>query len=162
MASRGLFHFAQRFGADNVVLRDIIPELVFGGIVVAVAAGMAIHQWRSWKQLQHGCADEEEARFAVRRLSRRLQVSALLALVGVMLPIGVWQPFFQKRLLLFLAWWFVVLLLIVWVVLLALGDMLATAVHARVARTHLNRERQRLEDELERYRREQTGEAEGD
>jgi hypothetical protein len=140
-----------------VQLRDIIPELTFGSLVVAVAIGMAVHQWRMWKRDREDLAGEpaEEA-FAWSRLRRRLQVSVLLAVIGVMLPIGVWKPLFQKRLLLFLGYWLAVLLLIFWVVLLALGDLLATAMHSRVVNSRLHRERRMLEEELERFRQERT------
>lgn len=141
-------------------LGEIIPELVFGGLVVAVAAGLAVHQWRAWRRDRDEFADNAEAaRHSWHTLRRRLQVSVLLAVIGVMLPIGVWRPLFQKRLLLFLGYWLAVLLLICWVVLLALGDMLATAVHSRMIDGHLNRERRKLEEEIERYRREQEGES---
>lgn len=136
-------------------LRDILPELIFGGLVVATAAGLAVQQWRTWQRNREDFADDAGAALhSWRTLRRRLQVSVLLAAIGVMLPIGVWQPLFQKRLLLFLGFWLAVFLLICWVVLLALGDMLATAVHARMIDVELNRERRRLEDEIERYRRE--------
>lgn len=136
-------------------LRDILPELIFGGLVVATAAGLAVQQWRTWQRNREDFADDAGAALhSWRTLRRRLQVSVLLAAIGVMLPIGVWQPLFQKRLLLFLGFWLAVFLLICWVVLLALGDMLATAVHARMIDVELNRERRRLEDEIERDRRE--------
>lgn len=132
-------------------LRDILPELIFGGLVVATAAGLAVQQWRTWQRNREDFADDAGAALhSWRTLRRRLQVSVLLAAIGVMLPIGVWQPLFQKRLLLFLGFWLAVFLLICWVVLLALGDMLATAVHARMIDVELNRERRRLEDEIER------------
>lgn len=139
-------------------LRDILPELVFGGLVIAVAVGLAWHQWRSWRRHRGELAGDPAAeRQLWRQLRRRLQVSVLLAVIGVMLPIGVWQPLFQKRLLLFLAYWLVVFLTICWVVLLALGDLLATAVHSQFAGRQLQRERRQLEDELERYRQEHEG-----
>lgn len=141
-------------------LREILPELIFGGLVVATAVGLAVHQWRTWRRSREELADHTEAALhSWRTLRRRLQVSVLLAVIGVMLPIGVWQPLFQKRLLLFLGFWLAVFLLICWVVLLALGDMLATAVHARMIDVELNRERRRLEDEIERYRRERDGDS---
>lgn len=136
-------------------LRDIIPELVFGGLVIAVAAGLAWHQWRSWQRQRDELAGDPAAALqSWRQLRRRLQVSVLLAVIGIMLPIGVWQPLFQKRLLLFLIYWLVVFLTICWVVLLALGDLLATAVHSQIAGSQLRQERRQLEEDLERYRRE--------
>lgn len=141
-------------------LREILPELIFGGLVVATAVGLAVHQWQTWRRSRDELADHTEAALhSWRTFRRRLQVSMLLAAIGVMLPIGVWQPLFQKRLLLFLGYWLAVFLLICWVVLLALGDMLATAVHARMIDVELNRERRRLEDEIERYRREHDGDS---
>ncbi len=141
-------------------LREILPELIFGGLVVATAAGLAVHQWRTWQRDRDEFADDAEAALhSWRTLRRRLQVSVLLAVIGVMLPIGVWQPLFQKRLLLFLGFWLAVFLLICWVVLLALGDMLATAVHSRMIDVQLSRERRRLEDEIERYRRDHDGDS---
>ena len=140
-------------------VREIIPELVFGSLVVVVAIAMAIHQWRVWRTAQDDCEDDSQAEWlAFRRFRRRLQISILLGLVGAALPVGVWRPLFVGHPFVFIGFWFTVLLMIVWIVLLALSDLLSTSMQAHAIHSHLERERRSLEEELERYRREQLDE----
>ena len=86
----------------------------------------------------------------------------MLAIVGLMIPLGDLLPVFRKSPQLFVIYWLIVLAAVVWIVLLALGDLASNLAYSRVARNELRRERRSLEDELRTYRSQTNGRHEDD
>jgi hypothetical protein len=137
---------------------DWAPSLVVGAVLVVLAAGLGWRQWTIWKAGPAGMPLEDSTRKqAWRQLRRRLQVSLVMGLVGVMIPMGDMLPVFRKSPRLFVIYWLVVLAAVVWIVLLALGDLASNLAFSRVARNQLRRERESLESALRQYRTQSNG-----
>ena len=132
---------------------DWLPAVVAGLVLLGLAAGSAGMQWRRWasgRALLPG--DDEFRQHAWRMLRRRMQISVMLALVGMMIPLGDLLPVFRKSPRLFVIFWLLVLGLVVWMIVLALGDLASNLAWHRHARSELLAEKQSLEAEIRRYR----------
>ncbi len=137
---------------------DWVPAVVVGIILIVLAVGLAWQQWVGWKRGSAGLLSDDEARqHAARQFRRRLQVSVMLGIVGLMIPLGDLLPVFRQSPQLFVIYWLIVLAAVVWIVLLALGDLASNLAYSRVARNRLRRERRTLEDELRAYRSQTNG-----
>jgi protein-S-isoprenylcysteine O-methyltransferase Ste14 len=131
-----------------------LPALIFCGVLVAVAIGLCIFVWRARQALQSIVENDDKARLqADRQFWRRIQISMMLAVVGILIAVGdqLDQQVFGQRPLLFLAWVLGIFVLVTWMVLLALGDWLSTVAYSSVALSRLRHERSDLEDEIRRY-----------
>ena len=90
------------------------------------------HHLRSWRRARVGQSDAQQLHFAWRQCRRRLQSSGMLALVS--LGLLVWPLVTGKTPRVFLLGGMVLLLL--WIVLLALADVLHTQQHYRRIHRH--------------------------
>lgn len=127
-----------------------IPALVFGGGLILFACAAAWYQWK-YRQPE-AAADELSQSHARRQLRRRLQVSGMIALLGLLIPLGDMLPLFRNSPVAFFVFWVAVLCLTGWIALLALADMASTRVfHGRAAQQLLQQKRA-LEAELAQYR----------
>ena len=93
---------------------------------------------RSWAAKKNDSSlDERERRHLHSRFRRRMQASAILAALGVLIPLGgiviPWQQFPGF----FAPYWIAVLLLALWVILLGMADVVATSAHTRAELTQL-------------------------
>lgn len=126
------------------------PEFfAFGACLIVIALVFAKLQLRASKTTPE---DDDEATFLASRLRRRLQVSGLIALTGVLMIVC---GFVDPKQFPF-AWWTLVLsflFLAAWIALMALLDALATwSFGARKMRA-LTSERRLVEAELEKLQR---------
>jgi hypothetical protein len=99
--------------------------------------------------------DDRERRHYRLQFRRRVQVSALLILLGIMIPIGDWLMVQRRNLLWMTVYWIVVLILALWIMLLAAIDWLSTRMFVRATRATLAglaRKQRELEAEAERLR----------
>lgn len=129
---------------------DSLPALCAGGILLAIAFGSAWFQWRYRRPPVD--APAEDLLHARRQLRRRLQVSLLLAIVAVLIPLGDMLPFFRRSPLAFVIYWCGVLGLAVWIGLLALGDLASAQTYHRTAAARLRQQQRELQDQIDRYR----------
>lgn len=143
------------------IAADTIPALIVGVLLLGFALVSAWLQIRSRRELSELLeADPLAKTFADRQLRRRLQVSAMLGIVGVMIPLGdQLEQFFRGRPGLFFIYWVVVLILVAWSVLMALGDWLSASAYSSLVNIQLRQERKQLEVEVRRYRASQNGHA---
>jgi hypothetical protein len=128
-----------------------------GGVLVALGVGMAWFQSR-FRQ-PNPAEDELTQSHDARRLRRRLQVSGLLILAGVLIPLGDMLPFFRKSPVAFTLFWLAILGLVCWIMLLALGDFAAARAYHNLANLRLRQGRRELERQIERYRASGNGHA---
>ncbi len=146
------------------IAADTIPALIAGILLLGfalVSAWLQIQSRRGLSELLE--ADPLAKTFADRQLRRRLQVSAMLGIIGVMIPLGdQLEQFFRGRPGLFFVYWVVVLVLVAWSVLMALGDWLSASAHSSLVNIQLRQERKQLEEEVRRYRASQNGHARDD
>ncbi|HEV7224687.1 MAG TPA: hypothetical protein VGN42_18395 [Pirellulales bacterium] len=131
---------------------ELVALAVLPGAVILLAVALLVSHWRTWRSTGLHSASESERSYQRRRFRRRMQTSAMLALVGVALIVGQLIPA-ATRPSLFVFFWTGVVLLLFWVVLLALADAAATRNHARRLLSERTAERSRLEEELVRLKR---------
>lgn len=136
---------------------------VFGAVLVAVGLLMIRSHRRAWarQQGEAGLSREDRTRLFL-RYRRRLQMSGMIAVLGVMLGVGdalIWD----QGLLVATVYWVVVIGLGVWLLLLGIADLASVRVGSRDARDELRQiseKRKELEAELEEMqRRRSNGEA---
>lgn len=136
---------------------DSFPAVCAGTLLIAVGVGLGWFQWR----FRRPQADDDPLahRHAQRQLVRRLQVSGLMVLVGILIPLGDLLPVFRRAPLVFALYWVAILCLMLWIMLLALGDFAAArAFHSRAQR-QLLRQQSELERQLNRLRSSGNGHA---
>jgi len=135
---------------------DSLPAIIVGGLLLLAAAIMAWSQHRLWKRTSHHeTGDSLAQRHARRRYFRRMQISLLIAVEGVAIPLGDWLPAIRQNPAIFALYWLGVLLLACWIGLLAVGDLAATSAYGRAARSRLDQERRDLEAQVAQHRRQQ-------
>lgn len=143
------------------IAADTIPALIVGVLLLGFALVSAWLQIQSHRGLSELLEDDPLAKtFADRQVRRRLQVSGMLGIVGIMIPLGdQLEQFFRGRPGLFFVYWIVVLILVAWSVLMALGDWLSASAYSSLANIQLRLQRKQLEDAVRRYQASQNGHA---
>lgn len=127
--------------------------LLFGTALFVL--GLCLMRWHvsSWRAQKHdlNLADEQRDHY-YRRYRRRMQASGLIALLGVLLPVGVALPVLKQAPGLWSVYWVGVLLLSLWVILLGIGDFFSTVSHSRTALTEIRARQRALERQLSELR----------
>ena len=131
-------------------MRDSLPAIVAGVLLVAFGVGLAIFQWRC--RHPQDLDDEVERLHATRQLRRRLQVSAMLMLVGILIPLSDLLPVFRRSPTAFTLMVLAILGLTVWIMLLALGDFASASSYHAQAQRRIHEERRALERQIEEFR----------
>ena len=141
-----------------------LPALIFGAVLIVVAIVMGGFVWRARRELDPVIEGDDGARLhADRQFRRRIQVSVMLATIGIMIAGGdQLDKFFGQRPLMFLVWVGAVIALTLWMVLMALGDWLSTITYSEIAKAKLRFERRELEEQIRRYHASTNGHAAGD
>jgi uncharacterized Tic20 family protein len=134
-----------------------VPAAVFGGSLVLLGAGMMIGHVRTWKnQRQDESLLDSDRRYLRNRYLRRMQTSAVVAIVGCLIGIGdafIWQ--LGPAIATF--YWMFVIMLVFWIALLAIGDLTSVRTHSQTAMSQLESTRKELEAELARHRHRSNG-----
>jgi cell division protein FtsB len=137
-------------------VNDIKASLVFGTALVFLGVWLIRWHRAAWSAHRAEEATDERAKFHYRRqFRRRIQVSVLLILVGVMIPLGDWLMVQRPDPKWTAFFWIAVLLMALWIMLLAALDWLSSRMHVRAARAALGslaRKQRELEAEVERLR----------
>jgi hypothetical protein len=138
-------------------VNDIKASLTMG-IALILLGGWLIRWHRAaWGQHrdQQQSADDRERRHFRLQFRRRIQVSAQLILLGIMIPIGDWLMVQRRNPLWITVFWIVVLALALWIMLLAAIDWLSMRMYVRATRATLAglaRKQRELEAEADRLR----------
>ncbi|MEX0710790.1 MAG: hypothetical protein WD278_00485 [Pirellulales bacterium] len=125
---------------------DVAWQILFPLLILCLAAGLLHSHLRTWRWARGASLDRLEYDFRRRQFRRRVQASAMLALVGIALFAGQLLPW-RRWPSLYVFFWCGVMLLVFWVALLALADVIATNAYARRLRT------QRLVEQAQRRAR---------
>ena len=138
-----------------------LPALLFGGFLLACAIVMGVFVRRARRALDEDLEHDDSTRILANgQFRRRIQISVMLGMIGILIPLGdQLDQLFIRRPFLFFVWVGCVFILVIWMVLMALGDWLSTFAFSAVARTHLRHERRELEEEIRRYRASKNGHA---
>ncbi len=131
-----------------------VPATVVGIALVLFGGWLISCHWRSWQKTKRDEAlSPEDYRHYARQFRRRMQASGLVLLIGILVPVGDWGIQWKRGdAVLATVYWLAVLGLTCWVLVLALGDMLSTHSHSRIAMSRIRRSQQELEREVERLR----------
>jgi peptidoglycan/LPS O-acetylase OafA/YrhL len=123
-------------------------------VVLMLAGGLLYWQTRAWRRVQQEENAGEDLEYARRQFGRRVQTSAMMALLAVGLCLGQLIARDQHPTL-FVLFWLGMLLLLAWMVLMALGDLVLgrqrlarLARERRIAEAQLTAELDRLRDKL--------------
>ena len=140
-------------------MTDFQAALAFGGALVVLGAWLIHWHHTAWVVHRADAATDREKRHYRLQYRRRVQVAALLILLGILLPAGTWMTenaiVQRKNVQWMTVFWIAVLILALWIMLLATLDWLSTRMHARAARAALGtlaRKQRELEAEIERLR----------
>jgi hypothetical protein len=135
-------------------VNDWIISTSAGIALVGVGVAMMRSHRRSWNAKKNDSSlDEPERRYLHSRFRRRMQASAILTALGVLIPLGVVVIPWQQFQALFAAFWGGVLLLAVWVILLGIADAVATSAHTRAELGRIRRQQRELEAKVAELRR---------
>ena len=93
---------------------------------VAASAGLIFWHMSAWKTVSENTQDAKQLEYYWRQFRRRMQCSAMLALLAIAIFIGLW---ITGPPILVVLYWSVVLLLTVWLALLAIADIIVTVHH---------------------------------
>jgi hypothetical protein len=120
------------------------------------AAGLMVWHVRAWRAQRQRKLEPEEREFFRRQFRRRVQTSALLAVVAGALPLGQWiaQMAAEQADAAWAKWafafWGLVILLLAWVAMLALADLWSSRLFFGRLRQRFWLEKTRLDAELRR------------
>lgn len=122
--------------------------MTWGVVVVGVSlllaslVLLALH-FAAWRRVDHGGLADREREFARRQFRRRLQISGMLGVVGLLMLTTLWAEETSMQLVLWLAMLFALL----WVMLMAMIDFWAS-------RSHFGRDQAVTAAEIEILKRE--------
>ena len=137
-----------------------VVYLVVGATLIATGLLMMRAHVQAWRAEKNDPTIEDDQRtFFYKRYRRRMQTSAMIAVIGVLIPFGVLvlRPGLfadaQQQVRVFTFFWASVLLLAVWVILLGVGDLLSTSAQSRVALARIRLKQRELEQQIAEIRR---------
>jgi hypothetical protein len=112
----------------------MFAHVAFSAFLLALSALLVLFQLRTRRAAARQELSERDRGFFRRQFRRRIQIDAMIGLVGVAVLGGIWVTAPRTQLL----YWSGVLLVAVWIGLLAIADMASTRAHwQRLHRRHV-------------------------
>lgn len=134
-------------------MAERLPALIFG---LLLAGGGGLMLWthvRTWRSRRGDeSLTDNDRQYYRRQFRRRLQVSALVVVIGIMLPIGDLEAPWRDHPGGWAVYWYVVLGLALWIMFLAFGDLVSTRSYSQAAMARLREQQRALEQEAARLR----------
>ena len=125
--------------------------LMVGGLIVLFGAVMILMHVVVWRRQRADTSiDGKERAFLHRRYRRRMQTSSMVALIGLLIPVGDQLPILKREAGLFAAYWVLILLASVWMGCQALADLISTHTHSKAALLRVQQQQRELQQELSR------------
>jgi hypothetical protein len=130
------------------------PALAVAVALVAIGVSMMSSHVRGWRRQQSDpTLDERDLVYYRRRYRRRMQISAIIAILGVLIGMGdALLPFQRRHPLPTSLYWIGVLLLTGWVMLLGFGDLLSTAAYGRAELARVRQKQRELERQVVEFK----------
>lgn len=146
----------------------LLQIILLPAVLVVISTLLVVWHVRSWRAVRDAEADEADRDFHWRRFRRRMQTSIMVGLVGVAVLCGQLLDF-RRHPSMYVFYWTAVVLVLLWIILLALADMVSSRrylqrwnVERLVALAKLRADAERARSELVRQRqREGNGHAPG-
>ena len=129
---------------------DIRSSALISLFLLLCAVGLMLSHFRTWRRFRQQDIEPEEWDYRRRQFRRRMQTSALLALLAVAIFVGEVLTRWIESTWFSLCFWSGVLLGVLWVGLLAAGDIWATKHHYDRLRQSYLIEKAKLQVELRR------------
>jgi uncharacterized membrane protein YesL len=139
-------------------MKDWLPMTLAGAFLVVLGVFMIRSHLRTWRRHQDDSSlTERELQYYFGQYRRRLQTSAIIAFLGVLLFVGyvVLPGVLPNEVLagVFGIFWIVVLCMTLWIFLLAWGDVTSIRIHSKSVLNRHHREQRELEEELAELRK---------
>lgn len=131
-------------------MSDFLSYTLFSAVVVAAAVAMIVWHVRAWRSARRRKLERGERDYRRRQFRRRMQASAMLGILGLMVFAGGVMMIYRVRPLALTYYWLAVMVVLAWLALLALADMLATKHYYGRVRDHYTVEQAKLHAELRR------------
>ncbi len=141
---------------------DLWTAALVSLLLLGCAAALMVAHVRTWRHAIGCAATREELDYRRRQYRRRMQTSAMMAVLAIALFVGEWLTGMVASRWFAIVYWAAALVLVGWVGLLALVDMLATKFHYDRVRHDYVLERAKLEAELRRIQHSQGNGQSGD
>ena len=129
---------------------DIYSLALMSLLLLLAAAGLMVSHVRSWRVFQRQDLDAEEFDYRRRQFRRRMQTSAMLGILAVVMFAGQTLAEWLESPMSSVILWLVVLLGVCWIALLAVVDIWATQHHYRRLQDKCLIEQAKLQVELRR------------
>lgn len=141
-------------------MNDILASLVFGTALVVLGGFLIRWHHAAWSaQRSDATLDDREKLHYRAQFRRRIQIAAMVILVGIILPLLDWLIERRQSRELITIIVLAVLLIALWIMVLAMIDWLSMRVHNRATQSAiaaLARKRRELEAEVERLRQQRS------
>lgn len=139
------------------VADEWIPATLVGVVLILFGGWLIRSHWKSWRShAADPSLDETELSYYRRQFRRRIQASGIILLLGILIPIGDRLiPMNRRDASVATLYWLAILLLTLWVLFLAMGDLVVTRAHSRLAMSrlrHLKEKQRELQAEADRLR----------
>ena len=125
-----------------------------GGVVFLTGVLLLWTHIRAWRGQKHDpsleAADREHYH---RRYRRRMQTSGMIALLGILIPLGDAVIPWREAPAMFAVYWGMLLLLAFWVGVQGLGDLFSTGAHSRAALARIREQQRELQQQLAKSKR---------
>jgi hypothetical protein len=136
------------------------PALSVGVALVGLGVSAMISHVRSWRRMRDNAElGDEERTYYYRRYRRRLQISGMLAILGILIGVGDVILPWQQRPLWPTLYWIGVLLLTGWVLLLGIADLVSTAAYSRAQLARVRQQQRELERHIVEFKHRHLGES---
>jgi hypothetical protein len=112
--------------AENGEVMDIGTVVVVSLLMLSAAVVLMVSHVRSWRACRQAELDAEEFEYRRRQYRRRMQTSAMLAVLAVAMLVGYVLTLWLGSKVFALAFWTGIILVVGWTCLLALVDIWAT------------------------------------
>ena len=129
---------------------DIWSSALISALLLSAALGVMYWHVLSWRRAQLADLAAGELDFYRRQFRRRIQTSAMLGILAVMIFLGVLFTWWINSHVFFIIYWAAALLLVIWVALLAGADIWATQYHFGQLRQKCLIEQAKLHAEIRR------------
>ena len=135
-------------------MHDWFVAVAVGGMLIVIGTLMIRAHLNTWReQRQDTSLDEMDRKHYYRRLRRRTQTSALIVVLGILIPLGDSPFVWGQGPAVSTLCWIAALIITGWIILLALADLVATRSHARVALSRIQQKQRELEGKVEELRK---------
>jgi hypothetical protein len=131
---------------------DIWSSLIISILLLLAALGLVYWHVYSWRKVQLADLATGELDFYRRQFRRRIQTSAMLGILAVLIFAGELLTWWISSQIFFICYWAAALLLVIWVALLAAADIWATQYHFGKLRQKCLIEQAKLQAEIRRVK----------